>query len=76
MSGLGLGRNSDCNKEFSGTATIVLGDNGGCTALENDLHGTYNSKGVFISIATQKITGLLSVSRVTLVVLLLAYSLT
>ena len=43
--------NSDCTKEFSGPATIVLGDNGGCTALETDLHGTYNSKGVFSSIA-------------------------
>ena len=43
--------NSDCIKEFSGQATIVLGDNGGCAAVETDLHGTYNSRGVFSSIA-------------------------
>ena len=32
--------NSDCIEELSGPATIVLGDNGGCTAVETDLHGT------------------------------------
>ena len=44
--------NSDCIEELSGPATIVLGDNGGCTAAETDLHGTYNSRGVFSSIVS------------------------
>ena len=43
--------NSDRTMEFSGPTTIVLGDTGGCTALETDLHGTLNSRGVFGSIA-------------------------
>ena len=43
---------SECIEELSGPATIILGDNGGCAAGESDLHGTFNSRGVFISIVS------------------------
>ena len=39
--------NSECMEELSGTATIVLGNNGGCAAAANDLHDAANSMGAF-----------------------------
>ena len=47
--------NSECIEELSGPATIVLGDNGGCAAVESDLHGTFNSRSVFSSIVSWSI---------------------
>ena len=44
--------NSECIEELSGPATIVLGDNGGCAAVESDLHGTFYSRDVFSSIVS------------------------
>ena len=45
--------NSECIDELSGPATVVLGDNGGCAAVESDLHGTFNSRGDFSSIVSR-----------------------